>query len=339
MQHIITIAGLLLVSLALDAKADDTTSPVAQVALQVALDRHGFGVGLIDNKRGAKTDAALADFKASAGATNEAAWRKVLGIDKLKTFRNYIVAQEDFDLIGDAPNDWVKASKVPRMACVSLPEVLSEKFHVAEDYLLVLNPGISDWRSTNVMGTSIMVPNILLRETPPLATRLVVDCRQFRLRAFDAERHLIASFPCSMAMEGKPIPAGTLKIATCAQHPIYTFDPKNYPESPRAKAINQKLIIPAGPNNPVGIFWIGMNLAGFGIHGTPHPETIGTRESHGCFRLTNWDILRLSKMIGSGTPVEVIGLDEQPGTTITQVTPRYFVAVARARSSSMTNSR
>ena len=61
-----------------------------------------------------------------------------------------------------------------------------------------------------------------------------------------------------------------------------------FPESAELQAIGHKLILPPGPNNPVGVAWIGLNLPGYGIHGTPQPEFVGRTESHGCFRLANW---------------------------------------------------
>ncbi|MFM5906479.1 MAG: L,D-transpeptidase, partial [Novosphingobium sp.] len=48
---------------------------------------------------------------------------------------------------------------------------------------------------------------------------------------------------------------------------------------------------------------IDLSKPHYGIHGTPHPETIGRAESHGCVRLTNWDVARLAQMVHSGTLV------------------------------------
>ena len=62
---------------------------------------------------------------------------------------------------------------------------------------------------------------------------------------------------------------------------------------------------PPGPNNPVGTSWMGLTLPGYGIHGTPKPERIGCAESHGCFRLANWNAVRLRKMCETGTSVVV----------------------------------
>jgi lipoprotein-anchoring transpeptidase ErfK/SrfK len=43
-----------------------------------------------------------------------------------------------------------------------------------------------------------------------------------------------------------------------------------------------------------------------GIHGTNHPELIGTKASHGCIRLTNEDVDYLVERLPLGTPVKII---------------------------------
>ena len=55
-----------------------------------------------------------------------------------------------------------------------------------------------------------------------------------------------------------------------------------------------------------GVAWLGLNLPGYGIHGTPRPATIGNAESHGCFRLANWNAARLYAMCPVGTSVIIL---------------------------------
>lgn len=43
----------------------------------------------------------------------------------------------------------------------------------------------------------------------------------------------------------------------------------------------------------------------FAIHGTALPELIGTRASHGCIRLKNRDVVKLSRLLRPGTPVAI----------------------------------
>jgi lipoprotein-anchoring transpeptidase ErfK/SrfK len=61
--------------------------------------------------------------------------------------------------------------------------------------------------------------------------------------------------------------------------------------------------LPPGPNNLVGVIWMGLNRPGIGIHGTNNPETIGRAASHGCIRLANWDAIRLKDLVSVGNTV------------------------------------
>lgn len=289
--------------------AQTGTQAMATAArLQSALDRNAFGVGLIDGKFGVRSRNALLDF-ARARRLSETAARAQLMEDPDPATVPYTVMMSDWDEVGQAPADWLEASAVPRMACTSLVEVLSERFHVSQPYLCRLNPGIGEWNLA-VVGSTVTVPNARQATWHPTVASLEVDCRVLRIRAFDAGGALVGSFPCSVARDLSRVPTGQLQLAAFAPNPNYTFDPAVFPESPRAREIARKLIIPPGPNTPVGVYWISLNAPGFGIHGTPRPETIGRQESHGCFRMTNWDIVTLAAMVSPGTPVTITGLPQ-----------------------------
>jgi lipoprotein-anchoring transpeptidase ErfK/SrfK len=96
-----------------------------------------------------------------------------------------------------------------------------------------------------------------------------------------------------------------LHITAIAPNPNYTFDPAVFPESAEAQQLGRKLILQPGPNNPVGTVWLSLDKPGYGIHGTPKPEEVGRTESHGCFRLANWNAEFLLKLVTVGTLVSV----------------------------------
>ena len=125
------------------------------------------------------------------------------------------------------------------------------------------------------------------------------------LEAFDANTNLLAHFPCSIAQRVEKRPVGELHVAAIAPNPNYTFDPDVFPESAEARQLKTKLILPPGPNNPVGVAWISLDKPGYGMHGTPSPEQVGRTESHGCFRLANWNAEYLIKLVWVGMPVYV----------------------------------
>jgi lipoprotein-anchoring transpeptidase ErfK/SrfK len=117
---------------------------------------------------------------------------------------------------------------------------------------------------------------------------------------------LLIHFPCSIARHVEKRPVGVLHVVVVAPNPNYTFDPDVFPESAEAKQLKRKLVLPPGPNNPVGVAWIGLDRPGYGMHGTPRPEEVGRTESHGCFRLANWNAAYLVRIVRVGTPVYVV---------------------------------
>jgi lipoprotein-anchoring transpeptidase ErfK/SrfK len=285
--------------------ANTEAEPRRVVTIQVLLARQGFGCGLADNRTGNRTRGALADFmEARKLATEEAAWA-ALSADTEPIFGRYAIRPADLASLGRAPADWEEASRESVLAFEALPELLAETFCVSQPFLNVLNPGV-DW-STVTAGVNVVVLNWHEPPKGPPASRVEIDTERFRLRVFDTNNVLMLSFPCSVARDRTRIPAGSLKMVVFAPNPDYTFNPANYPESARAREIGHSLLLPPGPNSPVGVYWIGLDRPGFGIHGTPHPESIGCMESHGCFRLMNRDILTLSRYVKTGTPVTVRG--------------------------------
>eukprot|EP01035_Chromulina_nebulosa_P068306 gene68306-93605_t len=125
------------------------------------------------------------------------------------------------------------------------------------------------------------------------------------LEAVTDDGRVLVHFPVSIAKRVEKRPVGELRVTVVAPEPNYTFDPEVFPESAEAKQLGRKLILPPGPNNPVGRAWIGLSLPGYGIHGTPDPEKVGRTESHGCFRLANWDAITLLGLVSIGLPVIV----------------------------------
>ena len=115
-------------------------------ALQIVLDRRGFGIGLIDGQTGFKTRQALLDFRyAGANLSEATAARQQLLDDPAPKFVLYEVTTNDLAQVGEATKDWEEAADLPAMACHTLLDWLSEKFHAQQGFLRLLNPGVKDW--------------------------------------------------------------------------------------------------------------------------------------------------------------------------------------------------
>ena len=111
-----------------------------------------------------------------------------------------------------------------------------------------------------------------------------------------AEGKLVAAFPVTMGSKQYPLPIGRWKATTYAFLPPFKYQPEilNNPKT------DKELNLPSGPNGPVGVAWLDLTKEHYGIHGTNEPQTIGRAESSGCIRMTNWDVLRLSRMMKPG---------------------------------------
>ncbi|MGI8611498.1 MAG: L,D-transpeptidase family protein [Sphingomicrobium sp.] len=111
-----------------------------------------------------------------------------------------------------------------------------------------------------------------------------------------SEAQLVAAFPVTMGSKQYPLPIGRWKATTYAFLPPFKYQPEllNNPKT------DKELTLPPGPNGPVGVAWLDLTKEHYGIHGTNEPQTIGRAESSGCIRMTNWDVLRLSRMLKPG---------------------------------------
>ena len=65
-------------------------------------------------------------------------------------------------------------------------------------------------------------------------------------------------------------------------------------------------IVPHGPDNPLGKHAMRLSFTSFLIHGTNHPNIIGTRASSGCLRMYPEDIAELFAMTPEKTKVTII---------------------------------
>ena len=276
-------------------------------AIQTHLDRGNFCTGGIDGRWGSKSEKALAAWqkknkKPATGQIDESVLAALGDTNGVMT--TCTVTAEDHAELTPYPSSWVERSQQERMGYASIEEMLAEKFHVYRATLRRLNPAVP-WPDPPA-GTVVAVPSVQSKALPPLS-KIEIRLAQKTLRAYDTNGLLVAQFPCSIAADKAKRPENqTLRVAVWAQNPDYTFDPELFAEDPVAHAIGRKLRIPPGPNNPVGLAWIGLDRPGYGIHGSPAPEDISKTESHGCFRLTNWDALKLVRAVRADLPVIVL---------------------------------
>lgn len=288
------------------------------LAVQICLDREGYSCNTIDGQWGRKSQSALEKYCAERSLavpeTPEEAYDALFSGKTPPLFREDTVTQDDIDALVDMPEDPAAKAQLEVMGYQTIKEMFAERGHLSRRALERLNPKVDFENITP--GVKIRLPDfpsmdeelaVWPKDRPnapkrPEAAQVRVSLSRFEVAAYDRSGRMIALFPCSIAKnKAKLPPHGELKIVNQIARPNYTYTPDYTPPGKKVS----RYIWPSGPRCPVGMAWLGLDMPGYGMHGTPKPESIGNAESHGCFRLANWNAARLYALCPIGTPVIV----------------------------------
>jgi lipoprotein-anchoring transpeptidase ErfK/SrfK len=303
------------------AKGKPAIDPTIMHA-QVILDSLGFSPGIVDGREGQSLTAALKAFQTTrnltpTGKLDAPTLGALHAYRERRPTTRFTVTPEVLQgvFINPLPKEPEEQAKLPALAYTRPLEKLAEMFHTTPDVLIEMNPG----GGRIAPGATFVFPNVLpasrdykgdwkpewlrtladlnVDANQPAGDHVVVDKSEKVLKVFDADNKLVAQFSATMGSQHDPLPIGTWKINVVDTNPKFHFNPDLFWD---AKATDEKALLPAGPNGPVGVVWLDLSKEHYGIHGTPEPQTIGRTQSHGCIRLTNWDAARLALMVKPG---------------------------------------
>jgi lipoprotein-anchoring transpeptidase ErfK/SrfK len=305
-------------------------SPIdgAMFHAQVLMSAHGFSPGVIDGKKGESFRLALRSFQESRGLDQsgelDAETRRALLEANRPSTVNVKLTAEDVGgrFVYPFPKEPEAQAELDFLGYRNMLEKLAERYHTTPDTIVALNGG----ERLIGVGQVLKLPNVVpagrdygdvqgnggnvmrvlnIDSNQPQGDYVIVDKSDGVLKVYSgevpgkgktADGKLVAAFPVTMGSKQYPLPIGRWKATTYAYLPPFKYQPEilNNPKS------DKELDLPSGPNGPVGVAWLDLTKEHYGIHGTNEPQTIGRAESSGCIRMTNWDVLRLSRMMKPG---------------------------------------
>lgn len=117
---------------------------------------------------------------------------------------------------------------------------------------------------------------------------------------------MVADYPIAVGKKNRT-PEGEFKIISKVKDPYWKVPKSIRKQAERKKENLPELMKPysKNKNNPIGVYWLGLSIKKYGIHGTNDPNSIGKAVSHGCIRMYNKDIKKLAEVVKIGTKVEI----------------------------------
>jgi len=112
-------------------------------------------------------------------------------------------------------------------------------------------------------------------------------------------------FPVAVGRAAWRTPSGRYTIVGRRRDPTW-YVPLSIQREMQRQGEAVRKVVPPGPDNPLGKYWLQLSLPGFGIHGTNAPHSVGRFATHGCMRLHPDHIERLYREVPDGTPVHIV---------------------------------
>jgi L,D-transpeptidase ErfK/SrfK len=221
---------------------------------------------------------------------------------------------------------------------------IARRFSVGQIEMVMANPGVDNWSPGD--GTQIVIPNRFILPEAPRAG-IVVNVPEMRLYYYPVKYATVKkkptpkpktvqkgkptpvpvatnpevgepigkaaevlTFPISMGRMDWRTPLGKARVVQKVKDPVWV-PPASIKKEHAAKGDILPDVVPAGPNNPLGLFAMKLSVPGYLIHGTESadktkPFGIGMRVTHGCMRMYNEDVEKLFPQVSVGTPVHLV---------------------------------
>lgn len=183
-------------------------------------------------------------------------------------------------------------------------ESIAARYQIGLIAMMSANPGVDPLLPAP--GSELVIPSLILLPDAP-RNGIVINLSELRLYYYPKGENKVVVYPIGIGQLGRDTPITTTRIISKRPNPTWT-PTENIRRDYASRGITLPKVVPAGPDNPMGLFALRLAVDGgtYLIHGTNANFGIGMRVSSGCIRLRNEDIEALFNNVPVGTPVHII---------------------------------
>ncbi len=210
----------------------------------------------------------------------------------------YLIPQNGDTVVGDLKN-----------TTTEFKDTLSDiAFRFGQGFreIRIANPTVDAWLPGD--GSDVLIPSqYILPDTSHEG--IVINVPEMRMYYYPkparGEPAFVVTYPISIGRQDWSTPHGETVIVSKVVKPSW-YPPESIRIEHEDKGDPLPMIVPAGPDNPLGEYAMKLGIPGYLLHGTNKVYGLGMRVTHGCIRMYPTHIESLFKDVKVGTRVRIV---------------------------------
>ncbi|UOA08680.1 L,D-transpeptidase family protein [Methylobacter sp. S3L5C] len=183
---------------------------------------------------------------------------------------------------------------------------IARHFNLGQTEIVTLNPNLDRWLIKK--DTVVRLPNRRILPDSP-HEGITLNIAEYRMYYYPANQPgTVRSYAHGVGRQDWQTPLGKTTVSKKVKDPSW-HPPESIRREHAANGDPLPVVVPPGPNNPLGAYALYLNLPGdYRIHGTDVDKIfgIGMQITHGCVRMYPEDIEALYNSVPLGTSVYIV---------------------------------
>jgi L,D-transpeptidase ErfK/SrfK len=187
---------------------------------------------------------------------------------------------------------------------------VAKRFGMSMHEMMEANPGIKPYSRLRG-GKQVLVPAQFV--LPAYRKGIVINLAELRIYYFTRDGKHVVTYPVGLGRDEWRTPLTATSVVGKTTNPVWNVPPSIHQFVYQQTGRVLPRSMPPGPENPLGPYALYLGHAGYLIHGTNQPESIGKFVSSGCIRMNNTDVHDLYMRVPVGTAVHIVNSPYRAG--------------------------